>query len=608
VLIILRVKHDSDLFFLNFGLRQIIYALLVAILFATSSALLYFNYSIPVIQAAPSQTGHIYYISPNGSDSGIGAIDSPWKTIAHAVPQLTPGDTLYARGGTYSGQRYRWASPSGISGSPITFAAYPGETPVFDGQGAIDQFLGIMGADWIVIDGLTIQNYTAKMTGAIWMGRPTSTSTNFAEHITIRNNTILNIGTKPIFDHAIYISWGNRDILIENNFIKDVTAECVLIAPRSPGLVDGVRVIGNILQNCQNNGIYMSGGPKNIEIRKNIFYNNANGIDMFWGPAASNVVIENNVFVGASNYAMRIGTFNFGDIVSDSNLYFDNHQLIVWSRLSLSLASYRDVSGNGTNSIEANPIFVNPDQDDFRLRTGSPAEAILRDQLFNLFGTVPTPNRPPTVNAGTDARVTLASPATASLTGIVTDDGLPTLPGVVTTTWTHVSGPGSVTFADPSALATAATFVVEGSYVLRLTASDGETDASDELTITVTSDITNQPPTVSAYYISPNGSDSGIGAIDSPWKTIAHAVPRLTPGDTLYARGGTYSGQRYTWASPSGISGSPITFAAYPGETPVFDGQGANMNFLQLVGVDWIVVDGLTIQNYRTDESGCPNA
>lgn len=97
----------------------------------------------------------------------------------------------------------------------------------------------------------------------------------------------------------------------------------------------------------------------------------------------------------------------------------------------------------------------------------------------------PPPNQPPVVNAGADIAVILASPATASLNATATDDGLPDPPGAVTTTWTKVSGLGVVTFADAGALATTASFSAPGIYVLRVTASDGELTASDDLTVTV---------------------------------------------------------------------------------------------------------------------------
>ncbi len=79
-------------------------------------------------------------------------------------------------------------------------------------------------------------------------------------------------------------------------------------------------------------------------------------------------------------------------------------------------------------------------------------------------------NQAPVVGAGADQSVTL--PATASLDGTVTDDGLPA-GSTVTTTWSRVSGPGTVTFGNANAVDTTASFSVAGTYVLRLTATDG---------------------------------------------------------------------------------------------------------------------------------------
>ena len=77
-------------------------------------------------------------------------------------------------------------------------------------------------------------------------------------------------------------------------------------------------------------------------------------------------------------------------------------------------------------------------------------------------------------------------PASATLNGAVADDGLPLTPGLVTGRWTQVSGPGFVTFANASAVTTAAGFSTPGSYVLRLTGSDGALNASDDVSVTVT--------------------------------------------------------------------------------------------------------------------------
>jgi hypothetical protein len=95
----------------------------------------------------------------------------------------------------------------------------------------------------------------------------------------------------------------------------------------------------------------------------------------------------------------------------------------------------------------------------------------------------PATNQAPTVNAGPDLAVTLPNPA--NLTGSASDDGLPKPPAAMTYSWTKVSGPGTVTFGAPTSLTTTASFSAAGSYVLRLTASDGALTASDDVGVTV---------------------------------------------------------------------------------------------------------------------------
>jgi hypothetical protein len=55
----------------------------------------------------------------------------------------------------------------------------------------------------------------------------------------------------------------------------------------------------------------------------------------------------------------------------------------------------------------------------------------------------------------------------------------------LTQLWTKISGPGTVTFSDDTALCTDATFSASGVYVLRLTADDGDLTAYDEMTVWV---------------------------------------------------------------------------------------------------------------------------
>jgi uncharacterized protein YjiK len=94
-------------------------------------------------------------------------------------------------------------------------------------------------------------------------------------------------------------------------------------------------------------------------------------------------------------------------------------------------------------------------------------------------------NTAPVVSAGSDQ--TIALPSNASLNGTVSDDGLPNPPGALTTTWSKVSGPGTVTFGNASAVDTTASFSINGEYRLRLTADDSALSTSDDVIITVNS-------------------------------------------------------------------------------------------------------------------------
>lgn len=137
-------------------------------------------------------------------------------------------------------------------------------------------------------------------------------------------------------------------------------------------------------------------------------------------------------------------------------------------------------------------------------------------------------NQPPTVSAGPDQTVTLPNPA--ALDGTARDDGLPTPPGAVTTTWSVVSGPGTVTFDNANAVDATVTFSAPGSYVLRLIANDGALSASDDVTVTVNSQVplsgikrgTIHSSTDASSYSFPsireNGLGTGMGTVmPCPW-------------------------------------------------------------------------------------------
>ncbi len=138
-------------------------------------------------------------------------------------------------------------------------------------------------------------------------------------------------------------------------------------------------------------------------------------------------------------------------------------------------------------------------------------------------------NTAPTVSAGSNQTVTL--PTAATLSGTVSDDGLPNPPAATTCTWSKNSGPGTVTFGNPNAASTTATFSVSGTYVLTLTASDSNLSASSNVTIKA------------------NGAPTANAGVD---QSITLPTNSLTLAGTISDDGLPSGSTTCTWSKTSG--------------------------------------------------------
>lgn len=107
-----------------------------------------------------------------------------------------------------------------------------------------------------------------------------------------------------------------------------------------------------------------------------------------------------------------------------------------------------------------------------------------------------------------------------------------------TTKWSKVSGPGTVTFADPNAAATTATFSATGDYVLQVSADNGETKASSTLAVRVElpPPLTQLAPVVTTpYTITSKLWTARTKALITSW--IPHCVETCERTDIPTGRG-----------------------------------------------------------------------
>ncbi len=190
--------------------------------------------------------------------------------------------------------------------------------------------------------------------------------------------------------------------------------------------------------------------------------------------------------------------------------------------------------------------------------------------------TVNQPNNTPTVDAGPNRTIYSYQTNSASLDGTVNDDGLPNPPGALATTWTKVSGPGTVTFANASSVDTTATFSQAGTYGLRLTVSDGSLSANDTMTVFYWQ---NNPPTANA------GPDQNLSFPQAP--AIVPLSPSASNPDGLPVGGqlhfdwikvsgpgnATFSNSGGTWPPNSSPSVTLSQFGSYILRLLISDGS-----------------------------------
>jgi hypothetical protein len=140
-----------------------------------------------------------------------------------------------------------------------------------------------------------------------------------------------------------------------------------------------------------------------------------------------------------------------------------------------------------------------------------------------LLGSHPAP--PPTVNAGPNQTITL--PASANLNGTTISST------TLTTTWSEVRGPGTVTFGNVNAQSTTASFSAAGTYVLQLSASDGVLTSTSSVTITV-----NPPAGTSARLLFKTGFEG---------TTTLGSVSGNAPDDSFQLFSGTDTTTGFSW-------------------------------------------------------------
>ncbi|RKY40671.1 MAG: hypothetical protein DRP81_09130, partial [Candidatus Omnitrophota bacterium] len=393
---------------------------------------IWFDPSYENLGGCPS--GNFYFVDqnhPNASDDNPGTEDLPWKTITHAVQAVQAGDIVYVRAGTYyikaRGDRGEPALNPANSGSPgnyIVIAAYNGEPvtitydPEISGPDGPHSgpLIGAYRKSYIKWEGFKIIETTAgyhRDTGPVVIacsdhiivenceiiGTYIPTLTNHdgiriekAEHVTIRNCRIHGVKGDLWNSGGIKLYY-TKDIIIEHNEIYDCTR----------GFYDkdsGVRNIFryNLVHDCDYGFMYPGNAAhsENGEVYQNIFYNCKEGAHLIDGGDDHGWKVYNNIFYGSErgileNLQGTHGISNFYNNIfsnvsspyivrrdiqtiadSDYNCFHNYSSFVIgWQSIG-DLSDWQQQTGFGQHSIEADPLFTNPDFHNFHLQPSSP--------------------------------------------------------------------------------------------------------------------------------------------------------------------------------------------------------------------------------------------
>jgi hypothetical protein len=106
------------------------------------------------------------------------------------------------------------------------------------------------------------------------------------------------------------------------------------------------------------------------------------------------------------------------------------------------------------------------------------------------------------------------------------------------------------------------------------------------------------------YYVNNSGSpacsnSAGFGTLGKPYCTITYTISRISVGDTIYVRSGTYNEELYI-TNLTGSAGANTIIAVYPGDTVTLRGNGGDRGGrIKIANTSYLTFDGFKITEWN---------
>ncbi len=347
----------------------------------------------------------------------------PSEPVTPLAAQLKAGDTLILSPGIYR-EQITLSGLHGMHDRPIRIVGEAGAIIEPRGRDGI-LFFGDTASAYVIVEGLTIRK--AKRAGII---------VNGSHNITIRNcnignngqwgvQTIMSIAVTvedcTLFgsekEHGVYFSTTDRPVVRRCRIYDNAACGVHFNGDKSEG-GDGLISEGVVQQNVIYNNGRIGGAGINMDsaekmlVTDNVLYGNlSGGITAFTQDGLKsgdgNRIINNvvyfapgkgrfgvqvigsvkratvikNVLVCGKGPALHVDGDTMAGLTADRNLYYvhGKDKPIMVDEGRVTLPAWQRRSGVDTASLSADPLFVDPDNNDLELREDSPVRVLRGD-------------------------------------------------------------------------------------------------------------------------------------------------------------------------------------------------------------------------------------
>ena len=201
-----------------------------------------------------------------------------------------------------------------------------------------------------------------------------------SENVVVENNLSENNAQKYEFEAGVWVD-GSKNVVVRNNILRNNKVGLIITSSDRVIVHDNYLYLNNRGAQSLNNaaGLIVDDSAENISVTQNTFYKNgASGAQHgtvnfgLFNPSCASIAFKNNIVAETAN-VLDLFQDSCSGFVSDFNDFFNTRPLAMkWNRNLTDWLTYQSTSGQDTNSLTSDPLFVDPASFDFSLQPASP--------------------------------------------------------------------------------------------------------------------------------------------------------------------------------------------------------------------------------------------